>query len=242
MYRPKPSTVRGGFSLIELLVAMTITTLIVVTLIGLVGQSSAVYRDSRAAVASLSDARSMLQFLEAEIRSRLPRTALLTQTTAGGPDMMGYIRAGSYDEQLLSPLGDLSTAVYYVAFTNDAPNVVSPKLFRHHLDARKTQELLESPPPWAMPTVDPASDEPLLHNVIRFEAKPKQAGPAGSYIPWTPAGPGSPTAVEIVVEITDDAAAARFTSESAWQALRDDAARASAGLVRRFGRIIPLIP
>jgi prepilin-type N-terminal cleavage/methylation domain-containing protein len=239
---PHPSPARNGFSLIELLVAMSITSLIMVALMSLIGQSSSIYRESRNAVQSLSDARSMLQFFEAELASRLPRTPLLTDSRDGGPDMLGYIRAGSFDEQLLAPTGDLSTSVYYVAFSADAPGSVSPKLFRHHLDASKTQDLLESPAPPAMPSVDPATDEPLLHNVIRFEAKPKLQGPAGNYQPWTPDSRDPPAAIEITIEIIDDATAARFKSQASWLALRDRQQPQSTRFIRRFSRIIPVVP
>jgi prepilin-type N-terminal cleavage/methylation domain-containing protein len=238
----QPSLARSGFSLIELLVAMAITSIIMIALISLIGQSSSVYKESRNAVESLSDARSLLHFFEAELASRLPRTPLLTQTTDGGPDILGYIRAGSFDEQLVATAGDLSTSVYYVAFSADAPNSVSPKLFRHHLDARKTQDLLEAPAPPAMPALDPANDEPLLHNVIRFEAKPKRQNAAGVYEPWTPESGGQPAVIEITIEITDDSSAARFKSQGAWLALRDGPERQSAKLIRRYSRIIPVVP
>ena len=233
---------RRGFSLIELLVAMAITSFIMIALIGLIGQSSAVYKDSRSAVESLSDARSLLQFFEAELDSRLPRSPFLAETATGGPDKFGYVRAGSFDEQVVAPTGDLSTSVYYVAFTADSPDSVSPKLFRHHLDARKTQDLLETPAPPPMPTVDPAKDETLLYNVIRFEAKPKRLNAAGAYEPWTPASDGPPAIVEITVETTDDASAVRFKTEGAWLSLRNTSEPNLQKIIRRYSRIVPLAP
>lgn len=242
---PAPSrsaAARAGFSLVELLVAMTLTTLIMLAVIGLIGQSSTVYQDSRAAVSSLADARALLQFIESEFSSRLPRSPVLWQTDAAGNDQLGYIRAGSFDEQLLATQGDLATAVYYVAFTSDKPGVVSPKLFRHHLDAKETQALMDNPPPPPMPAVDPEADEPLLHNVIRFAAKPKQLGPAGTYVDWTPTSGGHPDAIELAIEMTDDASAARLASESAWRALRNVGAGDNERIVRRFSRTILLTP
>lgn len=233
---------RCGFSLIELLVAMAITSFIMIALIGLIGQSSTVYKDSRSAVESLSDARSLMQFFEAELRSRLPRTPFLTETTSGGPDKFGYVRAGSFDEQVVAPTGDLSTSVYYIAFTADSPGAGSPKLFRHYLDARKTQDLLETPAPPSIPAVDPAKDEPLLYNVIRFEAKPKRLNAAGVYEPWTPANDAPPSIVEITVETTDDASATRFKTEGAWISLRNTSEPNLQKIIRRYSRTIPLAP
>jgi prepilin-type N-terminal cleavage/methylation domain-containing protein len=242
MPHPQTSPVRAGFSLMELIVAMAITSLIMIALIALIGQSSAVYRDSRSAVESLSDARSLMHFFESELSSRLPRTPLLSETSPDGPDKLGYIRAGSFDELVDTPRGDLSTSVYYVAFTADAPGSVSPKLFRHHLGPKETQELLEGPNPPPMPNVNPTADEPLLYNVLRFQAKPEQQTPGGVYIPWTPASSGSPDRIEIIIEITDDANAARLKSEDQWVKLRDSPKSQDLRSIRRFSRIIPLAP
>jgi hypothetical protein len=183
-----------------------------------------------------------LQFFEAEVGSRLPRTHFLTETPVGGPDKFGYVRAASFDEQVVSPTGDLSTSIYYVAFTADSPDSISPKLFRHHLDARKTQDLLEAPAPPSMPQVDPARDEPLLYNVIRFDAKPKRLNDAGAYEPWTPTSDGQPAIVEITVETTDDASAVRFKTEGAWLSLRNTSEKNLQKIVRRYSRIISLAP
>jgi prepilin-type N-terminal cleavage/methylation domain-containing protein len=228
-----------GFTLIELLTAMVIASIIMILLMGLMDQSSSTYRTSQNAVSSLSEARAFFHFLEGDLSSRLPGTPFMAEESANA-DKFAFIRAQSFDEQISPTEGDLRTSIYYVAFTNDQAGTVSPKLFRRLLNDVDTQTILETAGSPAMPNVDPTIDEPIVYNVVSFEAKPKTYDSAGQLQPWTATSNTPPAVLDVTLEITDDFTAARFRTEGSWATLRDPASKPAKQSVRRFKRSIIL--
>ena len=201
-------------------------------------QSSSTYQETQRAVTTLSDARSFLKFFENELSSRMPGTPVLFETTTA-TDKIGFIRAQSYDEQKITE-GDLQTAIYYTAFTADSKGAGSPKLFRHSLDAKETQDLIETTGTPAMPSIDPTTDEPILYNVVTFKAQPKYYDTSGRPQDWTPASSEKPALVEVTVGVVDDSTAARYQAEPSWAKLRDSNNTDAKKYVRTYTRTILL--
>ncbi len=228
-----------GFTLIELLTAMVIASIIMILLLGLMDQSSSTYRTSQNAVSSLSEARAFFHFLEGDLSSRLPSTPFIAEESANA-DKFAFIRAQSYDEQISPTEGDLRTSIYYVAYTNDQAGTVSPKLFRRLLNDVGTQSILESSGTPSMPGVDPTIDEPIVYNVVSFEAKPKTYDATGQLQPWTSTSDTPPAVLDITLEITDDFTAARFRTEGSWATLRNPNDKQAKQSVRQFKRSIIL--
>lgn len=207
-----------------------------IVLLGFMQQSSSTYQETQRAVTTLSDARSFLKFFEDELSSRMPGTPVLFETTTE-TDKVGFVRAQSYDEQKTTE-GDLQTAIYYTAFTKDDKGAVSPKLFRHSLDAKKTQDLIETTGTPTMPQTDTATDEPILYNVVNFRAQPKYYDTSGTPRDWTPASTEKPTLMEVTVAVIDDSTAARYQAEPLWAKLRDSNNADAKKYVRSYTRTI----
>ena len=231
--------------MVELLVAMSITSVITLVLFSLVGQSTASYAQTQRAVSKLSQARAFLQFFEHELSTRLPATPLIHQSNAaGGPassDKIAFIRVVSRDEQPDTSRGDLGTSVYYVAFTSDRGDAVSPKLFRKSLDPLETQSLLESSPTPDFPEIDPATDEVVVYNMLDFEAAPKYPDPAtGELLDWEAAVAERPTCIALTIRFIDDTSAPRFTNETDWNRLATSPRDSERKLIRTFTRMISI--
>lgn len=228
-----------GFTLIELLTSMAIISIVMLLLLSLMDQSSSTYRNSQSAVSSLSEARAFFQFFESDLSSRLPGTPLMLEQETHA-DKVAFVRSQSYDEQISLSAGDLRTSVYYVAFTTDPGGSVSPKLFRKSLDDRETQTLVESSSTPAMPASQPAIDEPIVYNVIRYKTEAKAYNAAGALETWTTTSTGQPAVLEVTLEITDDFTASRYKTEASWNTLRSTSNKKARETVRTYTRSITL--
>jgi len=232
--------------MVELMVAMAITSVITLLVLSLVGQSAASYAQTQRSVSNLSQARAFIQFFEHELSTRLPQTPWIHQAAgaAGGPGSSGkiaFIRAISQDEQSTRSPGDLGAGVYYVAFSSDRGGAVSPKLFRRMLDPVETQNLLQSPPAPAFPAIDPSSDEAMIYNVLHFEAVPQFADPAsGGWVDWNANSPAPPSRLAMTIRFIDESSAQRFTREADWNRLATNPRDNERRLIRTFTRMIPI--
>ena len=70
----RPLRAAGGFSLVELLTAMAVTSMLMMALFSMVGQSSTNYRISQRKVTTLADLRSLFHFMENDLASRVEDT------------------------------------------------------------------------------------------------------------------------------------------------------------------------
>lgn len=228
--------------MIELLVSMAITSMLMLALLSLVGNTSEDYTRTQRALNTLSQARSFLQFFDREVATRLPGTPLVHENGTGSDpsDKLAFVRAISADEDDPADPGDLNTSAYYVAFSADSPSSASPKLFRKNLKPKDTQTLLEgtSPPPF--PTPDPATDEPLVPYVLDFQSNPKYRDDFGTLVDWDATSPQPPSLLELKLTFIDDTAATRFKTEADWKRLASSPRPAEVQLVRTFTRNISL--
>jgi type II secretory pathway pseudopilin PulG len=231
--------------MIELLVAMSITSVITIVLFSLVGQSTASYAQTQRAVSKLSQARAFIQYFERELSTRLPRTPLIHEANdADGPeasDRIAFVRVISQDEQNNTTPGDLGTSVYYVAFSPDRGSAVSPKLFRKSLDPTETQSLLESPASPSFPSIDPTTDEAIVYNILDFKASPKFHDPTtGELLDWNETSPIRPSSIALTIRFLDESSAQRFTNEADWNRVATDPRDSERQLIRSFTRMISI--
>ena len=229
--------------MIELLVGMAITSILMVALFALVGQSTDSYTRTQRAVNTISQARAFIQFFGRELSTRLPRTPLIHEAGSGegveASDKIAFIRAISPDEQQAATPGDLNLVSYRVAFTQDAPNLESPKLFRAARNPKLTQTFLETPGTPAFPADDPALDEPIVANVIGFTAKPRFRSGA-QLQDWTETSPAPPSVIELTIRFIDDSSAQRFRTRAEWDRLADSPRDQEIQLIRTFTRSIAI--
>jgi prepilin-type N-terminal cleavage/methylation domain-containing protein len=229
-----------GFSLIELLVAMAITSILMVTLFSLVGQSTTSYTQTQRAVNAVSQARAFIQFFDRELSTRLPVTPLLYDSAS--PDRIAFIRTLTPDETDSADPGDLGTSIYYVDFSDDGTRGESPKLFRKNLGPADTQTLIEQGATPPFPTVNPTQDEAIIPNILSFGVIPKFRNPAdGSLEEWAdPVNDPPPALVELEITFIDDSSAQRFKTREEWNRLADNPSDSELQLIRTFTRTIAI--
>jgi type II secretory pathway pseudopilin PulG len=229
--------------MIELLIAMAITSIIMLALFSLVGQSTDSYTRTQRAVNTLSQARAFIQFFGRELSTRLPGTALIHEKGSGGgveaSEKIAFIRAVSNDEQQSATPGDLNLVSYRVAFSQDSPNVESPKLFRAARNPVETQAVLENPSTPSFPADNPALDEPIVANVLGFTAKPRFRSGA-ELQDWTETSPEPPSVIDLTIRFIDDSSAQRYKTRAEWDRLADSPRDSEKQLIRTFTRSIAI--
>lgn len=234
-----------GFSLVEVLVAMAITSIIMVALFSLVGQSTASYTQTQRAVNTLSQARAFMHFFEEEISKGLPGSPVVHERNSSvGPafsDKIVFVRTMPIDAQDPTNPGDLGTTFYYVAFSSDKGTGVSPKLFRKTLPPDETLSYIESAPTPSFPDSDVTLDEPIVQNVISFEARLQFLDPdSREFEDWSSDSPLNPSRVILTIRFVDDSSSQRFTTESEWNRLANSPRENEEALIRTFSRTLPL--
>jgi prepilin-type N-terminal cleavage/methylation domain-containing protein len=208
---------RKGFSLAELLTAMAVTSLLMIALFSMVGQSSTNYKISSRKVTTMADSRALFHFLENDLASHITGTKFFLVPDANGQTQMAFVR--QRDAQQSDATGDLVGCYYYLAFTADDRRRGSPKLFRRTLDANATQQWLQAGENATLPTADPQIDEPMAFHVIKWEIRGQQRDAQGRWQPWTGAAGSMPGHLELILEMVDDLTAQRLTTEQQWRDL-----------------------
>jgi type II secretory pathway pseudopilin PulG len=232
--------------MVEMLVAMAITAIIMLTLFSLVGQSTESYTRTQRAVNTISQARAFIQFFGRELSTRLPGTPMIHEkSTSGGvieaAEKIAFVRAVSSDEQQAAKPGDLNLVSYCVAFSQDTTNAESPKLFRATRNPELTQTFLETAGTPAFPAADPALDEPIVANVLGFTAKPRfYSGSPPVLTDWIATSPQNPTVIELTIRFIDDSTAQRYKTRAEWDRLATAPRENEKQFIRTFTRTIAI--
>jgi type II secretory pathway pseudopilin PulG len=232
--------------MVELLIAMAITSLIMLALFSLVSQSTESYTRTQRAVNTVSQARAFIQFFGRELSTRLPGTPMLHEkaTSSGvveASEKIAFVRAVSSDEQQAAKPGDLYLISYRVAFSQDSPGFESPKLFRAARDPALTQTFLETAGTPAFPAADPVLDEPIVANVIGFTAKPRfYSGSPPVLTDWTTTSPLPPSVIEMNIRFIDDSTARRFKTRAEWDRIATAPRENERQFIRTFTRSIAI--
>jgi prepilin-type N-terminal cleavage/methylation domain-containing protein len=234
---------KKGFTLVEMLVAMSITSIIVLVLFAIVGQTSTNYRLSQRKITTLADARAFLHFIESDFATRVSRTKFHWRNDAPNSSRFALTLVRNNDETLTTPeQGDLSTVVYYQEYTADDAKRSSFKVFRKTINGQDTQQLLENGNSVAFPTTDSTIDEAVLFNCLQFSLKPFRREINGTLTPWLELDPLAPDVVELTIAIIDEFSSQKLLSAEQWQALATSADPRSREAVQQFTRLITLQP
>ncbi len=220
-FRPRQGM--AAFTLSELLVAMGIASLLLLTLLGLTGHGSHGCRQVMRQVHSLSDTRATLHFLARDVSTRVPRTRWWRVGVPGAAreprhDKLAFFRVLDPPERQLDPDGgDVSLVVWAIEWTDDRPGQSSPKLFRKRLPTKASHDLLKHAPDLTeLPAVDPATDELLAYHVVSFHTRLWRRTTTGELVEWNPADTDDPVALDVELALVDDTAAACLHDTADW--------------------------
>jgi prepilin-type N-terminal cleavage/methylation domain-containing protein len=216
--------IRSGFTMIELLVTMAISSTLIVTLGVLITQTTDGYALSQGSVNHLSQARAFFQLFESELSVRLPDTPLIHVSSLPDgsqiSDQIAFVRTRSNDEQSSDIHGDLATSCYYVAFVEEPKQRVIPKLFRKTLNPTETQNLMDAGDDAEFPEIDLKLDEPVIDSVLSFYASPIYLNPdTGNDEPWDKTIELPPSHIKLTIRTVDESLSLRLTSQASWNRL-----------------------
>jgi len=232
-----------AFTLIEILIAMTISSVLIAALLALTNLTTDRFAHNQSEVAHLSQTRALRQLLQADLAARLPASPLICEPDPDleGSDRIAFIHTVSPTSQNPLHPGDLATSAYYLAFTADADGNESPKLFRKILTPLETQQLIEAGDQADFPEPSLGADEVIAYHIIAFRASPKFRSPeTGELLRWQPASVHPISAVEITITQLSEAASRRFNQREQWQRIAIAPSESERPLIRTFTCLIGL--
>ena len=221
----KKTRLRLAFTLLELLVAVSVLSILLVILLQIVQSATSLWRGAENKIEAYREARAALQVVYSDLKNILPST---------NPDFFRTNLTNSPNIGLLSlmPLSaqdtrasksDICSIGYFLAYNNKSPVAgdngrQSYNLYRCFLESNETFEKLKNNAPDVL-NLDPARFEILARNVIVFKATCFTTNGNG-FINWTPSETDSmPDLVEIKITSVNNERTMRFgarNSQSEW--------------------------
>lgn len=203
-----------GFTLIELMVAMTIGMIVLLTAIAMLGRGGDEYERIGGNVGSAREARAVLTQLSEDLRAT--NDALFEKNTAVWPaTRLGLFTLQAPEAQSAAGrLGDLCVVQYYLKDLTIGGKTVRC-LMRGFRESKETFAALRSGQTASL-LVPGERDEPLAFGVLSFEARPKVRGPDGGWVDCEPEAARAPEAVEVRLILVRRELAAKLASPGAW--------------------------
>lgn len=206
-----------GFTLAELMVAMAIGTVVLVTAVAMLGRSGDEYSRIGGNIGSEREARAVVNQLTEDLHTaRFHAAGIFEKSNAAWPvDRLGMLVLQPADAQSAAgQIGDLCAVHYYTGDLTINGRTVRC-LMRGVRESRDTFAALGRGE--AATLFRPGErDEPLAFGVLAFEARPKSRDEAGAWIDWTPNPTVAPEAVAVRIVLARRETAAKLTSAGAW--------------------------
>ena len=211
-----------AFSLLELLVAVSVLSILLVILLNIVQGATNLWRTSENKVEAYREARAALQVISSDLKNILPSTnADFFRTNLTNTPNLGFLATLPISSQNIDSLSDVCTVGYFRAYDNKSPVAgtsgrQSYNLYRYFLESNKTfTNLINN----AATVLDFDSDFPaeiLARNVVAFETSYFITNASGGFTPWaqsvtTP----MPHVVEIQITAVNNERTMRFGARSA---------------------------
>ena len=208
---------RHGFTLVEVLVSMTLGMLVVILAGSMLGRTRDDYERVGGGIAAEREARAVLTQLTADLHSAaFHKDCVFEQSHAAWPgDRLAFLSLQAPDAQ--SPadrIGDLCAIHYYLKDL-----VIGGKTVRCLMrGVRQSNDTLQALRLNQTPSLFTASprDEPVAIGILAFEARPQIRNQAGLWLPWLPTMAQAPSALAVRLVIARHELAAKLTNAAAW--------------------------
>ncbi|MBN8457089.1 MAG: prepilin-type N-terminal cleavage/methylation domain-containing protein [Verrucomicrobia bacterium] len=215
MTRSRPAHL--GFSLVELLVAMSIGTVVLLTAAAMLGRGGDDYARIGGNVGAEREARALITQITEDLRAATfhPDSVFEKSGAAWPVDRLGVFVLQPGDSQSTQGhLGDLCAVQYYLRDLTINGKAVRCLMrgFRESKDTFAAVGRGEAAGLFA-----PAErDEPVAFGVLAFEARPKSRDTSGAWLDWVKNTTVPPEAVEIRLVIARRETTAKLKSSSEW--------------------------
>lgn len=217
---------RRAFTLLELLVAMALLTILVVMLMSMVDNATKLWRSNENRVESYREARAALNLMVNDLKSIYASTnAALFQTNAsaafeavGGEGQIFFISALPQSAQDTNSRSDLCEVGYFLKYGRSSLSSAREStlsLYRYFRESNQTfSNLVNNAGCFTHSTT---SVELLARNIPHFKATYYSVDSNGSVQPWTSSASNPvPSFVELQVAAFNNQTAKRLSSQADW--------------------------
>lgn len=222
------SKISPAFTLLELLVAMAVLSIILVVLMNVVQSATALWRSSENRMETYREARAALQVMASDLANLVPSTNTAHfRTNISSTNQLAFLAMLPQSSQGTGDLGDVCAVGYFVGYGSKSPigagSVQALNLYRFFLGSNATFSNLSngsSPFPTSDFSVSGINSEILARNILGITVRGLATNAAG-FINWTqsPADP-TPDLLEIELIAINNERANRLKSESDWEDFR----------------------
>lgn len=208
----------AGLTLIELLVAVTVGSLVVLAMAGMLANTGDIYRNTEREVEADRDGRAALERLRRDLSSRVPGLPVVFERDPEtGTHALGFFTAQPALGQLPGQnAGDVCHVGYVSAITGDGGNRVSRKLYRVFESSNQAITRLRNNDA-APRAANPETDDVIAFNLFDFQVELAERTPEGAWVvPADPADASSADRARILLRLLTTSAAAELTEPSDW--------------------------
>jgi len=210
---------RRGFSLLELMFATAIGSVILILAATMLGSSSDGYERVGGSVASEREARALIAQLASDLGTATFHKDYVIEksTQPWATDRIGFLSLQPAAAQTeAGRIGDLCAVNYYI---DDLP--IGGRsvrcLMRGFRESDATFKAVKADSLTPLFEKKPNLDEPIAFGVVSFEARPRSRDAAGQWIDWPKNDLIGPEAIDIKLVIARRELAGKLKSAADWQ-------------------------
>ncbi len=207
-----------GFSLIELMTAMVIGSIILLAAASLLGSSGEGYERVGGGVASEREARALITQLTADLATaRFDKDGVIEYSAKSWPDdRLGFLSLQPAQAQSdAGRIGDLCAVNYYLKDLTIGGKTVRC-LMRGFRESADTFAALGNGAVSSLFAPQDGIDEPVAFGVVSFQARPKSLSPAGAWVDWVENDTTGPEAIDVRLVIARRDLAGRLKTPADW--------------------------
>lgn len=209
---------RRGFSLIELMCAMAIGSILLLVAAAVLGSYGAGYERVGGDAASVRDARAVVARLAEDLESaRFHCHEVMETSNANWPlSRLGLLcLQPSQSQTAAGRIGDLCAVHYSIQDLLIGGKTIRC-LMRGFRESRDTFEALEADDLESLFAPNCRLDEPVACGVVSFAARPRSRDPSGRWVAWVANDVVGPEALEVCLVLARRDLAGKLKSPEDW--------------------------
>lgn len=208
-----------GLSLVELMVAMAVGSIILLLAAAMLARSGREYERLGGSLGAERDARALVGQISSDLSSACFHPGIVFESS--GPDWVsdriGFLSLQPEGAQSQSRhIGDLCAVHYYLEDLSMDGKTVRV-LMRGFRDSADTFDALRNDGLPDLFSPEKSVDEPLAFGVVSFMARPVSRGRDGRWSEWKASATTPPDAIDLRVVIARRSLAAKLSEPADWQ-------------------------